>query len=184
MSFDFRFGPPWPAGAVTIVAGADRVTRTDRAAGCFAANNAAYFTQTVQVSLRVRIMTGVLRRPFNFIHVETDSTASGRVEAAALPGYAQGSVEASVNVMDTSLRVLSTVRPIPFARALAPAFYGMGFPFSGVTVFADTAFSGTGVTGPLIVDVRIDSWATAVGWANAAADLQNACVTQIHVFSS
>jgi hypothetical protein len=62
----------------------------------------------------------------------------------------------------------------------------VGFPFTR-TIPTDTTFpgrdsSGRLLRGPLIIDVSINSWAIAYGWASAVADLQNACVTMIHVF--
>lgn len=186
MAFDFFLRPPWPSGAVFTEASTDRIRRLDTRTGCFAVSNTALFAQTVLVTMGVRIMTPSLTPPFRFINIETDSTATGRVDAGALPGYARGRVEAKVRVLDTRMNVLSApTRANLFGVSTvdAPAFFGLGFPFSG-TAFADTSFSGTGISGPLIVEVRINSWAVAYGWASATADIQNACITAIHVFSS
>ena len=192
---DFIFRPPWPTGAVFTEASTDRITRIDRRTGCFAVRNTAWVIETVLVTMGVRIMTPPLIRPFRFIHVETDSTGTGMVSAGALPGYARGRVEARVRVLDTSMRVLSDPEPIAdnfFRSVTVPFFYGLGLPFSR-TVFADTMLFGPdapaplsafGVSGPLIVEVRINSWAIAYGNASATADIANACVTAIHVFTS
>lgn len=185
MSFDFLFTPPWPAGAVFTEGSTDRLTGVDRRMGCFAAKNEALIAQTVLVTMGVRIMTPPLRRPFDFISVKTDSEARGSIAAGALPGYARGRVEATVRVLDTRMSVLSPPTPNLFGRSsvTVPVFYGLGFPFSGVA-FADTELPGSVGTGPLIVEVRINSWAIAYGNARGLADIDNACVTAISVSSS
>lgn len=184
MGFSHNFAPPWPVGGVIPEGAVDRITRIDPRQGCFAMTNSAYFSQTIFGTMVVRVRTPALALPFNGVNIWTDSSAEGRVEATALPGYARARVEARLRVLDfTGARVIVETDPVFFAGSTIdiPVFYGAGFPFSGVA-FADATITPRS-TGPLIIEVRISSWAVAAGYATAHANINNACVTAIRVFS-
>jgi hypothetical protein len=188
MSFNFLFTPPWPTGSVFREGAIDRITRLDTANGCFSMNNGAIFTQTIFGGMVVRIRTPPLIPPFSSIGIETDSTAHGRVAAAALPGFARGVVEARLRVFTSAgMRLLAEAGPVLFggSAVMAPAFFALGFEFNGMAL-TDRTFPATVSSvglAPLIVELRIVSGAVAAGWANATADVRNACVTSIRVFS-
>ncbi len=183
MAFDFSFGP----SSFTVFTEGDvgLITRLNRPAACFSAKNWAAHFQSDSVTMGVRIITRNLVPPWNRINIFTDSTAQGEVVATAFGGYAMARVEARCRVMDTSMRVLAEGGPSFFSGSSIqiPWFYSVGFRFAGVA-FADAVISASIGTGPLIVEVRITSSVAAYSQAVAEANIDNACVTAIRVFSS
>lgn len=184
MAFDF---PPFGPGSFSVFTEGDTslITRLDGRTACFSAKNWAAHFQTNSVTMGVRIMTPRLVPPWNRVNIFTDATARGNVSATAFGGYAMARVEARVKVLDTSMRVLAEAGPMFFGGSSIqiPWFYSLGFRFSGVAS-TDAAITGSISTAPLIVEVRITCSVAAFSQAVAEANIDNACVTAIHVFSS
>jgi hypothetical protein len=181
--FDFNFAPS--SFGFRIESSPDRVTSINPGGACFACHNNAVLSQTINVTAVASVITPILTPPFNRIHVETDSRARGRVNATALPGWARASVEAQVRVLNLSRQLLAESSPVEFGRSAVsiPVFGGVGFLFSGVA-WADAVITGALSTQPLIVEVRITSWATTAGWATAESHVHEGCIERIHVFSA
>ena len=191
--FNYTFLPPFasstprPIGfSVSEEGSTERIRNLNNSTACFSVvGNESYFLQTASVTMVTRLMTPALVAPFRNIVVQTDASASGRIAAAALPGWARARVETRLRVLDVSGNVLSEAGPSFFGASWIdiPVFWGLGFGFSGIA-FTDTEIPGSVGVRPLVVELRISAWAVTYGWAQATADIFSACVTKIHVFST
>jgi hypothetical protein len=182
MAFNFLFGPRQFS---VFKEGDERlITRLDAGAACFSVNNWVARLQTDSVTMGFRVMTPNLVPPWNRISIFADATARGHVEASVWNGYARASVEARVRVTDTSGRVLAEAGPALFGGSSIeiPWFWSVGFDYAG-NASPNALITASIGTAPLIVEARISSGVTVIGPGNATANITNACVNAIRVFS-
>jgi hypothetical protein len=181
MSFNFPFAP---GRFSSFMEGPDQRLRTRfDGRACFSAENWAGHFQSFSFTQGFRVMTPNLVPPWNRVAVFADANAQGRVEAVGLNGYAHASVSVRLRVMDLSMRVLAEVGPLSFGGAWIsiPWFGSLAFPFASNQGL--NAVFNTSSTAPLIVEVRINSTAAGFGWGYGIADISNACLNAIRVFS-